>query len=189
VQGGSHRLVHHLPTGRPVVVLAKPTSSQSIESRPGTTELVNLQVDTSSSRVRRTSDAGSGTNGVSLAAARRIISIGRGIGGPDRVPLYRELAERLGAALGASRVAVDSGWIPFAHQVGQTGAAVAPELYVAFGISGAAQHLAGMRASKHVVAVNTDVEAPICRVADVVIKADANRVAEALLKKAAEAGL
>jgi electron transfer flavoprotein alpha subunit len=114
--------------------------------------------------------------------------VGRGIGSAERLPLFRELAERLHAALGASRVVVDAGWLPFAHQVGQTGTAVAPDLYLAFGISGAIQHLAGMRASKQVVAINTDREATLCRLADLVIEGDATEVAERLLKRLAEAG-
>jgi electron transfer flavoprotein alpha subunit len=80
-------------------------------------------------------------------------------------------------------VVVDSGWLPFRHQVGQTGTAVSPDVYAAFGISGAIQHLAGMRGSKRVIAINTDLEAPICSVADVVINADANEVAKALLDR------
>jgi electron transfer flavoprotein alpha subunit len=80
-------------------------------------------------------------------------------------------------------VVVDAGWVPFAHQVGQTGAAVAPELYLAFGISGAIQHLAGMHRSRCVVAINTDADAPLCRIADLVVKADAVKVAETLLDR------
>lgn len=188
VSGGSYRLVHYM--SGPAVVLAKPTDAASYQDRPraGAPAIAQLSVAVPRSRVRVLS-AGTGRNGsASLAAARTIISIGRGIGGPERVNTYRELAARTGAALGASRVAVDAGWIPFAHQVGQTGTSVAPDVYVAFGISGAVQHLAGMRASKRVVAINTDDDAPMCRIADLVVKADANEVADALLKKAAEAG-
>lgn len=188
VSGGSHRLVHHVSV--PAIVLAKPTVAASEQDRPraGQPAVSQLSMEAPRSRVRVVSASTNGNGGVSLAAAQVIISIGRGIGGPERVNTYRELAARTGVALGASRVAVDAGWIPFAHQVGQTGTSVAPDVYVAFGISGAVQHLAGMRASKRVVAINTDDDAPMCRIADLVIKADANEVADALLKKAAEAG-
>ncbi|MGQ9507887.1 MAG: FAD-binding protein [Thermodesulfobacteriota bacterium] len=106
-----------------------------------------------------------GTETVNLADAEIIVSGGRGVGGPEGFKPIRELAEVLGAAVGASRAAVDSGWISYEHQVGQTGRTVRPKIYIACGISGSIQHQAGMKTSEVIVAINKDPEAPIFKIA------------------------
>ncbi len=118
---------------------------------------------------------------VSLTDADVIVSGGLGLGGPEGFELVRKLADRLGGVVGSSRAAVDAGWIPANHQVGQTGTTVRPNIYIACGISGAIQHLAGMQESKCIIAINKNENAPIFEVADYGIVGDLHKVIPAIL--------
>jgi electron transfer flavoprotein alpha subunit len=119
--------------------------------------------------------------GVSLATARVVVGGGRGVGGPEGFGALEELAGLLGGALGVSRVVTSNGWRPHKQQVGQTGTRISPELYLACGISGAIQHMAGCLSAKHIVAVNTDPDAPIIAHADYAVIGDLNQVIPALV--------
>ncbi|MGD8440328.1 MAG: electron transfer flavoprotein subunit alpha/FixB family protein, partial [Holophagae bacterium] len=150
---------------KPQVISLRPNVF-SQEEVGGTAEVVTLDglTPTIRAKVKELVDTGGGE--LDVAEADIIVSGGRGLKGPENFALIRELADALGGAVGASRAAVDAGWIPHKHQVGQTGKVVSPSLYVACGISGAIQHLAGMSSSKVIVAINKDPDAPIFKIAD-----------------------
>ena len=167
--------------GAPQIVTLRSRAFPQAEStgKTGTPEMVGAVVAEDAIPTKIVGFEGKGGQ-VSLSDADKIVSGGRGVGGPEGFEPLRELADVLGAALGASRATVDAGWIPYEHQVGQTGKSVAPDLYIACGISGAIQHQAGMRSSKVIVVVNKDPDAPIFKMARYGIVGDLFKVVPAL---------
>ncbi len=158
----------------PAIVQMRPKSFAA-EAVGGTAEVrkIDIPVEQSACRVKILETVEQSAEGPNLEEASIIVSGGRGLGKADNFSVVEALAKELGAAVGASRAVVDAGWIPYSHQVGQTGKTVKPDLYIACGISGAIQHIAGMGSSKHIIAVNTDPDAPIFEYADLGVVGDA----------------
>jgi electron transfer flavoprotein alpha subunit len=167
------------PTGiltvRPNVVTAAPAE------KAGSVEVVEATGDLRQPAVRVAERVVEAGTAAPIEEARVIVAGGRGVGGPDGFKLVEQIAEALGGAVGATRAAVDSGWIPYGQQIGQTGKIVKPQLYLALGISGAIQHKVGMQTAETIVAVNRDPDAPIADFADLVVIGDLFEVGPALL--------
>jgi electron transfer flavoprotein alpha subunit len=128
------------------------------------------------------------TGGISLVDAKVIVSGGRGVGSAEGFEILEELAQQLGAAVGCSRVVTSAGWRPHTDQVGQTGTKVSPDLYIACGISGATQHIAGCKGAKKILAINTDKEAPILASADYAVIGDLSEIVPAITAELRKAG-
>jgi electron transfer flavoprotein alpha subunit len=173
-------------TGTPAIATTRPNAFPAQESGGGAAEAANVSVSAESkAKVLETKVPEAGE--LSIAEADIIVSGGRGLKEGANFSYIRDLAHAIGGAVGASRATVDAGWIDHQHQVGQTGRVVSPNLYIAAGVSGAIQHLAGMSSSKHIVAINKDPEAPIFRVADLGIVGDLFQILPVLTEEVKKA--
>jgi electron transfer flavoprotein alpha subunit len=176
VFGGATTVRARVRTGTPV--LAVKPNSFPVQEAPAEPEVADLELGAGAEdRIRVTDHVVQEQGGrPDVAEAEIVVSGGRGLQDPSNFALVEALADALGAAVGASRAAVDAGWYPHQHQVGQTGKTVSPQLYVAVGISGAIQHRAGMQTSKTIVAVNKDADAPIFAISDFGVVGDLFKV-------------
>jgi electron transfer flavoprotein alpha subunit len=176
-------------SGDKVVATVQPGATAAFEgSTEGSVSKLDLSLDAGQLRARYVETKQSDTSGVDLSKADVIVSGGRGVGAPEKFSeVIQPLAEALGGAMGASRPVVDAGWLPHEYQVGSSGQVVQPKLYIACGISGAIQHLVGMKTSNFIIAINKDPDAPIFEVADLGVVADLFEILPALTKAVQEA--
>ena len=179
--GGKVDAELEFPSGHPVLLLVRATTFAPA-ANGGSAGTTDFSVGMPTSRARHLEFEEAPVGDVDITTADFLLSIGRGIGEKEAIPQFEQLADKLGAVLSVSRPLVDAGWMPNARQVGQSGKTVKPKVYLALGISGAVQHLAGMKASGTIVAVNTDPEAAIFKVAHFGAVADLFDVADELEK-------
>jgi len=182
--GGTKIVEVDLAGPEPRLVLVRPKSFPA-EPSGGAAEIVAVDAVTptgpTATIVERHAEAASGPK---LEEANVVVAGGRGLGGPEPFSMLDDLAAAIGgAAVGASRAAVDAGWVPYAYQVGQTGKTVKPEVYIAAGISGALQHVVGMKGAKRIVAINKDADAPILKIADLGVVGDLFQIVPALTEE------
>ncbi|MEX2655774.1 MAG: electron transfer flavoprotein subunit alpha/FixB family protein [Acidimicrobiia bacterium] len=175
--GGSQLATSTITGERPYLVVVRPKSFEAASSGGGAPEVTTVDLpDVGSSAARVTGSHVEEKEGPQLEEAAIIVAGGRGLGSAEKYAMIEAIAKQLGAATGATRAIVDAGWVPYAKQVGQTGKTVKPDVYIAAGISGAMQHLVGMKDAKTIIAINKDPEAPIFSVADLGIVGDVHNV-------------
>ncbi|MDE0803738.1 MAG: electron transfer flavoprotein subunit alpha/FixB family protein [Acidimicrobiales bacterium] len=183
VFGGEKIVKTKFTSGGPQLVLVRPKSYEASESGGGAASVNAVDVPGDAPAATVLSTHVEEREGPQLDSSPIVVSGGRGLGDPEKFEEYIEtLGKKLGAATGATRAIVDAGWVPYAKQVGQTGKVVKPDVYIAVGISGATQHLVGMKGSKNIIAINKDPEAPIFSVADLGIVGDVHKVLPALIE-------
>ncbi len=186
--GGNILATIKTPSHRPQMATVRPRSTKPAPKQTGRTgKIIKLDApnDLLKSRVKRI-DFKPNEDSHNLQDAEIVVTVGKGVKKSDNIPMMRELAEVFDAALGASRDVVDRGWLSYPHQVGLSGQTVTPKLYLALGVSGAIQHLAGMQTSETIIAVNTDPDAQIFNVADLGIVGDMFEIAPLLTKRMRE---
>jgi electron transfer flavoprotein alpha subunit len=181
--GGNIMATIICPDHRPQMATVRHKVFRKSMAHPGRTgRLIEEKVSIKDTRAQVLQVIHELQNEVNVADADIIVSGGRGLGKPENFALLREFADALGAAVGASRAAVDAGWISSYHQVGQTGKTVRPKIYFACGISGAIQHLVGMSSADTIIAINKDPDAPIFKVADIGVVGDLFEIVPAMIK-------
>ncbi|MGA7281233.1 MAG: electron transfer flavoprotein subunit alpha/FixB family protein, partial [Acidimicrobiia bacterium] len=181
ILGGSQIATAGATVG-PFIVLARPKSFPAEPVGGPRPQVEKLEMPDTAGKARIAERHVEEREGPQLGDAAIVVSGGRGLGSPEAYDMIEKLGKLLGAATGATRAIVDAGWVPYAKQVGQTGKTVKPDVYIACGVSGAMQHLVGMKDSKTIIAVNKDPDAPIFSVADLGVVGDVHQVLPKLIE-------